>query len=295
MLVEKTLKSRQNPAQYCANVCMKINVKLGGQNATVALPGRFANSGVMIVGADVTHPSPSQLRMVPPPPSIAALTGTFDSDCVRYTAVSSPQQSTQESISAGASMSVFVRMLETLTKRFSERNGSRHPPMVVYFRDGVSDSQIPELLDGEVKLIKEHIATFHGKLTVVLAQKRHHTRFFPVGHTNDRNGNIEPGTVVESGPGSAFVCGHGALQGTVRPSHFRVISDDNNLTADEFHGLIMHGVHSYSKATRAVHTHAAIYYADIVAERSTARFRQSGDQTYFVDVHDRLKHTMWWQ
>ena len=272
----------------------QVNAKLGGVNSIVPLPPSLANSGLMIIGADVTHPTPAQLAMVPAPPSIAALTGTFDRDCCRYTAVCAPQTSTQESISAGASMPVFVSMADTLVDRYAERNDGRKPSKVIYFRDGVAESQIAELRNGEVKLLREAIGAHGGKLTAIVVQKRHHTRFFPLNSSSDKNGNVEPGTLVETGPNSTMAVAHGSLQGTVRPSHYMIVENELGITKDELHQLIMHGTHSYGKATRAVHTHTAIYYADIVAERSTFRYRESNGKAHYVDVNEKLRHTQWW-
>jgi eukaryotic translation initiation factor 2C len=80
-------------AQYCANVCMKLNAKLGGTTSRIAgktkdaaIPGAplpfFQKPGkTMILGADVSHPSPGS-----PQPSIAAVTMSADADCCRYAA-----------------------------------------------------------------------------------------------------------------------------------------------------------------------------------------------------------------
>ena len=70
--------------QYCSNVAMKVNAKLGGYTARAfgtkgqALP--FSRPTV-IVGADVSHGAPGAGT-----PSIAAITVSWDRECCRYTA-----------------------------------------------------------------------------------------------------------------------------------------------------------------------------------------------------------------
>jgi eukaryotic translation initiation factor 2C len=51
---------RQTKKQYCANVCLKINVKLGGMNSFIdptQIPF-ISDRPTILMGADVTHPAP---------------------------------------------------------------------------------------------------------------------------------------------------------------------------------------------------------------------------------------------
>lgn len=71
---------------YVANVGMKINMKLGGTNHKVqglAESGGGASKlqNTMILGADVTHPSPGSVEGTP---SVAAVVGSFDADFTKF-------------------------------------------------------------------------------------------------------------------------------------------------------------------------------------------------------------------
>ena len=49
--------------QYCANVCLKINVKLGGMNSFLEpthIPF-ITDRPTIVIGADITHPGPGKL------------------------------------------------------------------------------------------------------------------------------------------------------------------------------------------------------------------------------------------
>jgi len=53
----------QPKRQYCANVCLKINVKLGGMNSFLDprhIPF-ISEKPTIIMGADVTHPATGKL------------------------------------------------------------------------------------------------------------------------------------------------------------------------------------------------------------------------------------------
>lgn len=70
-----------NPAnrgrdQYLANLCLKINAKLGGSNFELFenLPHFDTGDHVMFIGADVNHPGPKNKSC----PSIAVVVGTVN-------------------------------------------------------------------------------------------------------------------------------------------------------------------------------------------------------------------------
>lgn len=64
-----------------------------------------------------------------------------------------------------------------------------------------------------------------------------------------------------------YLQAHAGLQGTVKATHYTVVYDENNLTADE----IQQGTHDasylYARATKAVSLIPAAYYADLACER----------------------------
>ncbi|CAG8668612.1 21019_t:CDS:2 [Gigaspora margarita] len=83
--------------QYCANVCLKMNVKLGGMNSFI-LPAEvpfISDRPTILMGADVTHPAPGDTVR----PSIAALCASMDAKASRYAASIRVQTGRQEIIS----------------------------------------------------------------------------------------------------------------------------------------------------------------------------------------------------
>lgn len=57
------------------------------------------------------------------------------------------------------------------------------------------------------------------------------------------------------------------LQGTVRPTHYTVVYDENRLGADEVQQGTHHVSYLYARATKAVSLVPAAYYADLACER----------------------------
>lgn len=146
MLVEKAL-SAKGQAQYIANIGLKANVKLGGINSIVPEP-LFRNSRWMLVGGDTSHPSPAQLRMNPPPPTFSALTATWDKSCTAYSSVASAQLSKDQMITD------FPILFDELLKRYKERNDGNTPESILYYRDGLSESQFAAIMAQEVEPLK---------------------------------------------------------------------------------------------------------------------------------------------
>ena len=65
-----------------------------------------------------------------------------------------------------------------------------------------------------------------------------------------------------------YLCSHQGIQGTSRPSYYRCLWDDNNLTADELQTLTYQLCHTYARCTRSVSIPAPAYYAHLVAIRA---------------------------
>ena len=168
---------------------------------------------------------------------------------------------------------------------------------------------------------------YRPKLSIMICGKRHHARFYPT-QSNDAapNGNTLPGTVVDKGVTSVYTFdfylqAHAGLQGTVRPTHYTVIYDENRLDAD----TIQQGTHTasylYVRATKAVSLVPAAYYADLACERArcyinklfvnsddktsvsggkrdkeaeTKRVFEEAEKMWGAGIHDNLKGTMFY-
>lgn len=88
--------------QTLSNLCLKINVKLGGVNNILLPQGRppVFQQPVIFLGADVTHPPAGDGKK----PSIAAVVGSMDAHPNRYCATVRVQQHRQEIIQDLAAM-----------------------------------------------------------------------------------------------------------------------------------------------------------------------------------------------
>ncbi|XP_068705532.1 protein argonaute-2-like isoform X1 [Montipora foliosa] len=299
--------AQQAKPQVCANISLKINAKLGGTNHVIdySVKPVFIEPTI-VFGADVTHPSPTENGI----PSIAAVVASMDSHASKYQARVRAQRhdkgrGAQEIIN---DLAVIVR---ELLIEFYKANGKLKPSKIIFYRDGVSEGQFDQVLAHEVRAVQEACMKlekgYRPRITFVVVQKRHHTRLF-CEDERDASGkarNVPPGTTVDSGithpyEFDFYLCSHYGIQGTSRPTHYHVLYDDNNFTADSLQQLTYQLCHVYARCTRSVSMPAPAFYAHLAAFH--ARVHVTNGNSGHVDlekcakaiqVSDKMKGVMY--
>lgn len=282
------LAKERGQDQYFNNLALKFNLKLGGNNHLVdrSRLGIVTEDKTMVVGIDVTHPSPGSASHAP---SIAGMVASVDQSLGQWPGILSVQsQARQEMVS---DLSGMLKSRLTLWRTMGKHQSL--PENILVYRDGVSEGQYQLLLDEELPLLRKACQDVYPpdaqkrglpRFTVVVAGKRHHTRFYPTSEANaDRSSNCKAGTVVDRGVTEArnwdfFLQAHSAIQGTARPAHYFVVVDEIfrarkakppfKNTADELEDLTQAMSWVFGRATRAVSLCTPAYYADIMCERA---------------------------
>jgi eukaryotic translation initiation factor 2C len=236
----------------------------------------------MLVGIDVTHPSPGSKEGAP---SVAGIVASIDKHLGQWPAGFSIQEGRKEMVSALEGM--FLRRL-TLW----EDHNPQLPDNIIIYRDGVSEGQYQLLLDQELPLIRnackqkypaDRTKAGFPKISIIVCGKRHHTRFYPSTEGDaDRSSNCGPGTVVDRGVTEVrnwdfFLQPHACLQGTARTGHYYVILDEvfrfrplkhpHVYPADALEELTHNMCHLFGRATKAVSLCPPAYYADLLCTR----------------------------
>lgn len=134
---------------------------------------------------------------------------------------------------------------------FKDKNG-KYPEKILYYRDGVSEGQFDQVMAIEKNAM---IAACHKvqpgyektvKLTIVIVQKRHHTRFFPgktgIGREDRKNNNVPAGTIVDTvitrpNENHFYLVSHQSIQGVAKPTKYCILMDDANHAIDDLQGL----------------------------------------------------------
>lgn len=131
-LVLSKVANPKGLAQYCGNVCLKLNAKLGGAN--VFLPSTYlqfiTKQPTIVFGADINHPAKGEDHV----PSFCALTGSMDAKASRYTSACRAQINRQEIIADLGAMVVEI------LKKFYRTCGQK-PQRLIFYRDGISEGK----------------------------------------------------------------------------------------------------------------------------------------------------------
>ena len=283
VVADKFLKPARQE-QYFGNVSLKFNLKARGTNHILE-PSKLGIVGkgkTMLVGLDVTHPSPGSTGNAP---SGVGIVASIDGILGQWPAAFTFQEGRKEMVTALETM--FLSRL-----RLWEKNNKELPENIIIYRDGVSEGQYQQILDQELPLIRSACKQAYPatqtkagfpKLSIIVCGKRHHTRFYPVQEGEaDRSSNCAPGTVVDRGVVEVrswdfFLQPHACLQGTARPGHYYVVLDEVlrgrpvpgplNNTADALEELTHNLCHLFGRATKAVSLCPPAYYADLLCTR----------------------------
>ncbi|GAB2285479.1 argonaute 5 [Dionaea muscipula] len=271
--------------QYLENVSLKINVKVGGRNTVLldAIERRIpmiSDRPTIIIGADVTYPSPGEDSM----PSIAAVVASMDwPEITKYRGLVSAQgreeiiQDLYKVVQDPVRGLIHGGMIREHLIAF-RRSTAQKPDRIIFYRDGVGEGQFAEVLLKEMDAIRKACASLEEgylpRVTFVVVQKRHHTRLFASDRgMTDRSGNILPGTVVDTqichpSEFDFYLCSHAGIQGTSRPTHYHVLYDENNFSADVLQLLTYSLCFTYQRCTRSVSIVPPAYYAHLAAFRA---------------------------
>lgn len=316
--------------QYFANVALKFNLKLGGINQMIENKQLdiIDEDKTMVVGVDVTHPSPGSASNAP---SVASMVASVDKRLGQWPADLRVQESRKEMVSDLDSM---LKSRLRLWKTKGRHNA--FPENLLVYRDGVSEGQYATVLDTELPLLRQACAELYPpadtnnglpKITIVIVGKRHHTRFYPTtvssadSSSNPRNGTVVDRGVTETRNWDFFLQSHTALQGTARPAHYYIVLNEifakRNVkppfqnVADVLEDLTHNMCYLFGRATKAVSICPPAYYADMVCERARCYLTElfdaptplgtpaqsvagDGTSTERVTIHPSLKDTMFY-
>lgn len=279
VLKKKTFTDNRTGDYRCSyttmnNVFLKINAMFNGTNHTIdgGAYNAIVKLPVMFIGADVTHP-PSEQKGVEP--SVAAVCASYDQLGSKYHPVWRLQKGGIDLIADFEN--IMVEQFE-----FYQKKNQRLPSKIIYYRDGVGESQFEKFLGPETDSLRRACDRVYpqgvGKpqITLIVVNKRHHMRAFPMtpkeGDGTKFN-NILPGTVIDKDIVHAkynqfFLASHSALQGCSKPTKYTVLLDESKIPPDVMQTLTYCLCHMYVRCNRSVSLPNCTYYAHLMAFRA---------------------------
>ncbi|GAA5886838.1 hypothetical protein JCM5296_006416 [Sporobolomyces johnsonii] len=293
----KKLQKNKDNFQFHLNVAMKVNLKChgfgfrlkaGSTGGFLERTGGFLErEQPMIFGADLSHQVDK--------PSIAAVVGSMHNQLILFEESLKMQGLVEPgpgADTARARKQETIEHLEEMVLFLLRRRimslGRCPPASILFYRDGVSESEWAALLerggldpnikrafsrlkqDEDMLALAPELAQWEPKLTFIACLKRHHLRAFEQKGT--RVDNIVPGTVIDTGIVDArafdfYAAAHKGLLGTTRPTRYVVLADEQNMSADDVQGATNSLCYAYQRCNRSVSVPAPVYYADLLARR----------------------------
>lgn len=279
---------------FAANILIKINSKLRGKNWVLSddILKHFDNQQTIIFGADVCHSGVGEDML----DSVAAVTASMDATFTDYNVEIQYQKKSEEIIT---NLGNIVRKL--LVMHYTQTK--KKPSRIIFFRDGVGESQYNDVLENEVAELKRACKMleekYTPKITYIIAQKRHNVRFMVLDekyHTNyqpKHQGNPKPGTVIEdlSHPFvfDFYMISHNAFQGTARPVRYGILYDESCLTREILYIIINSLCYTYARSTKSISIVTPIMYAHLAAGRGKLYLKD--DKSNRPKLTEELKST----
>jgi len=208
------------------SVATKVAVQIACKNGAVPWSVTAPMPDTMIVGFDTFHNKRGNKK------SIGAMAASYDRNWCQY----------YSTVSVNSEFNELTQTMDSLfgecLRNFQERNG-KMPKRVFFYRDGVGEGQLQHVLEVEVKKMVSVLETLETKplLTFIVVSKRITPRFFSKDKSGNGVKNPLAGTIVDDvvtlpERHDFYLVSQETRQGTVNPTSFNVIYDDNKLPAE---------------------------------------------------------------
>ncbi|CBY31983.1 unnamed protein product [Oikopleura dioica] len=260
------------------NLWYKLNTKLGGENWRIDVPLPDFPVPIMIVGVSISYPEPKSTD-----PSLVGFVGSTAQGGTQYvnTVVH------QDPRLAIIHYKTFKAALRFLIGQFINENNGAKPEKIIFYRGGASEDATQailknELADGIRKALMEIDDTYKPGITFICSIRGSKQKYF-CKDEKDMNGigqNIPAGTVV-AGYGNgvpesySFHLASQAACGTVNPTFYQVIHDDNEIEIQNCSEMTYALSLATMRSNRATSECAPVRLASLVAERARAHWNGS--------------------
>ena len=194
--------------------------------------------------------------------SYVAIVASLNPALARYYSSVTPHSHGEE-LSNDLATNIFKAII-----RYKENNNANLPSMIIIYRDGVGEGQIPFVYNHEVRIVKERLSELYQQtppnLGIVIVKKRLNTRLV-INGTNAIPGTVADDCITSPDRYDFFLVSQSVRQGTVSPTSYNVIDDSTGLDADKMQRLAYKMTHIYYNWSGTVRVPAQCQYAHKLA------------------------------
>lgn len=250
VVVSKTISDQKKVRSVATKVCMQILAKLGGENWRMAFPFKVPT---MVIGVD-SHRDRTERN------SVVAVSATYNAGFSAY--VNFTEAAKDDDDVFGTVALLVKKSVEAFKKR-----NSVVPHQIFIYRDGISQGQLDNIREEELKGIKTVLADFSidakgtlPKLTYILVNKRDSARFFQAGN-NPCSGTVIDKVVTRPFRYDYYIVSQSVREGTVAPTYYDVIFDQIKLSPDVMQTMTYMLCHMYFNWPGTIRVPAPCQYA----------------------------------
>ncbi|XP_049745503.1 piwi-like protein 4 [Elephas maximus indicus] len=250
-VLTRTLNKQGMMMSVATKIAMQMTCKLGGELWAVEIPLK----SLMVVGIDVCKDALNKEM------AVVGFVASINTRITRWYSRCILQRTT-----TNVADCLKVLMIGALNKWYQYNHGL--PARIVVYRDGVGDGQLKTLIEYEVPQLLSSVAesssNTSSKLSVIVVRKKCVPRFFMEMNRTLQNPPL--GTVVDSEATRPdwydfYLISQVAHQGTVNPTYYNVIYDNNGLKPDHMQRLTFKLCHLYYNWSGLIRIPAPCQYA----------------------------------
>lgn len=172
-----------------------------------------------------------------------------------------------------------------LLKNYQNYNNDLLPERIIYYCNVINEGDFEKIAKYDVSKLKEACQEidkgYSPKITFVLVQKYHNTRFFPINSKDmTLNKRCISGLVVDTdicdiNQFNFYLCSFSSTSGANVPTHYWVFHDENSFDSDDIQNLTYMICHSYNKEEIISSIPIPAYYAHIANLNSEEYLRNN--------------------
>ena len=274
----------KNTMAVCSKIILQIAAKMGNSLWLPEMPEKLPKN-TMIIGADVFHNTFNRKQ------SVIGLCASYDPSMTKYYSRVKFQGKVGEE-----TMNNIGGLVVDSIKKYQKMSKAL-PELIIFYRDGVGESQFQNVLRIEIPAIKAGFKAinenYNPQFVEVVVTKRINDRFFvptgKPGNGGNKYNNPPSGTLVMEGVTSRdydfYLCAQKVTQGTCTPTHYTVLCNESTLPEDILTKLTYYQCFNYYNWTGAIRVPACVQYASKLANLAGSSLGVDPDEKLWDKLH----------
>ena len=274
----------KNTMAVCSKIILQIAAKMGNSLWLPEMPERLPKD-TMIIGADVFHNTFNRKQ------SVIGLCASYDPTLTKYYSRVKFQEKVGKEImnNIGGLVADSIKKYRKMSKAL--------PELIIFYRDGVGESQYQDVMRIEIPAIKAGFKTidenYNPQFVEVVVTKKINDRFFvptgKPGNGGNKYNNPPSGTLVMEGVTSRnydfYLCAQKVTQGTCTPTHYTVVCNESTLPEDILAKLTYYQCFGYYNWMGAIRVPACVQYASKLANLAGSSLGVDPDEKLWDKLH----------